>query len=225
MFAKLVDEFTQSYNLSTASIAKMNKAIALILIILSFSCGTKNTDRNRIYIEHDKPYGKLENGIPEKDTLIELKNKKGTVVGIGRVALQGDYVSILKSGLWKEYDDNGVLIAEGNYKISSYIDCCVAGLCRIHYYYRTGEWKYFKKDGEIDFILEFKPEVHFVDTRCEGGDKMIFGLIKEIPLKFWSKVTPNKIFELQKISFTDSFLITTLTPLNGKIYIESEENF
>jgi hypothetical protein len=210
---------------NVASNAKMNKLIILILIILTFSCGTKNLHQNRIYIQNDKLYGELENGIPETDTLIELKNRKGTIIGIGKVALQGDYVSNLKFGLWKEYDENGVLTAEGNYKISSYLDCCVSGLCRTHYYYRSGEWKYFKKDGEIDFILEFKPELHLVDTRCEGGDKMIFGLIKEVPLKFWSKVTPNKIFELQKISFTDTYVITTLTPLNGKIYIETESKF
>jgi len=154
----------------------MNKAISLILIILTFGCGTKNLHQNRIYIQYDKLYGKLENGIPEKDTLIELKNTKGSVVGIGKMAVPNKNASDLKFNLWKEYDSNGILSVEGNYNISSFIDCGVGGAFRAFYYYRTGKWKYFKKNGELDFVLDFIPKQHIVDTRCEGGDKMIFGI-------------------------------------------------
>jgi hypothetical protein len=200
----------------------MNKTIILILIILTFGCGTKNLHQSQIFIESDKLYGELEEGIPEKDTLVELKNKKGTIIGIGKMAVADNNVSDLKFNLWKEYDSNGILTAEGNYKISSFIDCGMGGGFRAFYYYRIGKWKYFKKNGELDFILDFVPKEHHVNTRCEGGDKMIFGIVDTIPLKYWDRVTANKIYELQKISYSDSYSITTMIPLNGKIYYETE---
>ncbi|AXT19250.1 hypothetical protein D7030_13490 [Flavobacteriaceae bacterium AU392] len=203
----------------------MNKTISLIIIILIFSCGTKNLHQNRVFIQDDKLYGELENGIPEKDSLIELKNKKGTVIGIGKMAVENNDVSFLKFDLWKEYNSNGILSAEGNYKISSYIDCCTAGACRVFYYYRIGKWKYFKENGELDFTLDFVPKEHSVDTRCQGGDKMIFGIVENIPLEYWDRVTINKIYELQKISFSHSYTISTMIPLNGKMYYETENDF
>jgi hypothetical protein len=203
----------------------MNKSIIFILIILTFGCGTRNLHQNRIYIQDDKRYGELENGIPKNDTLIKLKNKKGTIIGIGKMAVSDNNVSDLKFNLWKEFDSYGILSAEGNYKISSFIDCGMGGAFRAFYYYRIGKWKYFKKNGELDFILDFVPKEHFVDTRCEGGDKMIFGIVETIPLEYWDRVTANKIYELQKISFSDSYAITTMIPLNGKIYYETENDF
>src|SRR5690606_20299154 len=104
-----------------AVMRKMNKSIILILIILTFGCGTKNINQNQIYIQDNKQYGELENGIPENDTLIELKNKKGTIIGIGKMAVSDNNISNLKFNLWKEFDSHGILIAEGNYKISSFI--------------------------------------------------------------------------------------------------------
>ena len=200
----------------------MNKSITLILIILTFGCGTKNLQQNRVYIQDEKLYGELANGLPAKDTLIELKNKTGTVSGIGEMAGSKNNVSDLKCGFWKEYDSDGILKAEGNYKISSFIECSVGGAISAYYYYRIGEWKYFKKNGELDFALDFVPKMHHIDTRCQGGDKMIFGIIETIPLDYWSKVDANKIYELQKISFTDSYTTTTMIPLNGKIYYETK---
>lgn len=190
---------------------------------MTFGCGTRNL--NRIYIQDDKHYGELENGIPENDTLIKLKNKKGTVIGIGKMAISDNNVSDLKFNLWKEFDSDGILTAEGNYKISSFIDCGMGGVFRAFYYYRIGKWKYFKKNGELDFTLDFVPKEHFVDTRCEGGDKMIFGIVETIPLEYWDRVNANKIYELQKISNSNSYGTTTMIPLNGRIYYEINDDF
>lgn len=192
---------------------------------MTFGCGTKNLHQNRIYIQDDKLYGELENGVPESDTLIELKNKIGTVIGVGKMAVADSAVSDLKFNLWKEYDLDGVLSAEGNYKIGSFIDCGMGGAFRAFYYYRIGKWKYYKKNGELDFVLDFVPQEHFVDTRCEGGDKMTFGIVETIPMEYWERVSANKIFELQKIAFSNSYVITTMIPLNGKIYFETENEF
>lgn len=203
----------------------MKKVLILISIISIFGCGNKNLNHSRIFIQNDKAYGELKNGTPDKDTLIELKNKEGNRIGIGKMAVDEDGVSVLKSGLWKEYNANQNLVAEGNYKISSYIDCCTAGVCRVFYFYRDGKWKYFNKTGELDFVLNFIPKEHSVETRCEGGDKMTFGLIETIPLKYISKVTPDRAYELQKISFSHSFVTTTMIPINGKVFYETENDF
>jgi hypothetical protein len=130
----------------------------------------------------------------------------------------------LKFNSWKEFDSDGILSAEGNYKISSFIDCGMGGAFRAFYYYRIGKWKYYKKNGDLDFALDFVPKEHFVDTRCEGGDKMIFGIVETIPLEYWDRVNANKIYELQKISFSNSYAITTMIPLNGKIYYETKND-
>ncbi|RMZ51329.1 hypothetical protein EB822_03270 [Flavobacteriaceae bacterium PRS1] len=118
------------------------------------------------------------------------------------MAVENNEVSVLKFDLWKEYDSDGNLSAEGNYKISSFIDCGMGGAFRAFYYYRIGKWKYFKKNGELDFVLDFVPKEHSVDTRCEGGDKMIFGIIENITLEYWDRVTANKIYELQIFFFS-----------------------
>jgi hypothetical protein len=95
-----------------------------------------------------------------------------------------------------------------------------------YYYYRSGEWKYYKPNGEIDFILDFVPKIHNVDTRCEGGDKILFGIIENIPLKYTDKVNTDKVYELQKISFPRAYETnTTMIPLNGKIHYEIEIDF
>ena len=203
----------------------MKKVLIVISIISIFGCANRNLGYSGIFIQNDKAYGELKNGTPDKDTLIELKNKAGNRIGIGKVAMDKDGIGVLKTGFWKEYDENENLVAEGNYKISSYVDCCTAGACRVFYFYRDGQWKYFNKTGELKFMLNFVPREHSLDTRCEGGDKMIFGLIEKIPLKYMDKVTPDELYELQKVSFSDSYITTTMIPLNGKVFYEIKNDF
>lgn len=203
----------------------MKQIIIIIFSSFIFSCATKNVSNSEFYIQDDNLYGDLKIGIPTNDTLVELKYTNGKLKGQGKLAVAKDEVSILKFGLWKEYDENGILKAEGNYKIDSYLDCCTAGLCRAFYYYRTGEWKYFDDQGVFDFSLNYVPTEHLVDTNCEGGDKLLFGVVKNIPLQLWGKITFDKIYELQKISFSNNSLTTTLIPLNGKLFFEIARDF
>ncbi len=197
----------------------MRKSIILILVILS--CSFNEIFAQKDYIKDDKIFGELINGIPEKDSLIELKNEKGIIIGIGKVAKENRELSLLKFGEWKEYNETGILLSKGNYKIGSFIDCCFSGLCKVYYYYRDGKWEYFTKNGDIDFILNFIPKEHIVDTRCEGGDKLTFGLVEDIPIKYNDRVTLDKVYELQKISVTYTDKSTTIMiPLNGKLYFD-----
>lgn len=203
----------------------MKQIIIIIVGFFIFSCANKNISSSNFYIQDDKLYGDLNNGIPANDTLVELKYTNGKLKGQGKFAVAEDEVSVLRFGLWKEYDENGILKAEGSYKIGSYLDCCTAGLCRAFYYYRIGEWKYFDEQGVLDFSLDYVPTEHLVDTNCEGGDKLLFGVVKDIPLQLWGKITFDKIYELQKISFSKNSSTTTLIPLNGKLYYEVDMDF
>jgi len=145
---------------------------------------------------------------PEKETM---------KVGAFSISLS---VKDLKAS--KEFYENRNVKIEGSYKIGSYVDCCFAGPCRSFYFYKVGQWKYYNSAGELDYEIEFTPATLRIDTRCEGGDTLIFGLIKTIPVKYWSKLTADKVYELQKISvrYRDSFGTTTYIPLNEELFIE-----
>lgn len=172
-----------------------------------------------IYISSDKLYGEIKDGLPEKDTLIELK-KNGIILGKGAVAVNEDGPSSLKVGYWKEYSENGTLKMEGNYGLGSYVSCCFVGPCRSFHYYRTGLWKIYDDNGKLKYELTFEPTELYIDTTCEGGDKLLFGIIKEIPLKYLNDLTSDKIFKLQQLKTENEFGIGTWTPLNGRIFIE-----
>ncbi|TAI46950.1 hypothetical protein [Flagellimonas allohymeniacidonis] len=174
-----------------------------------------------IYIADNKLYGKLKNGLPKKDTIIELK-KDGVLVGKGAVAVSKNGVSDLKVGYWKEYTENGTLKMQGNYRLGSYVSCCMGGACRSFYYYRAGPWKIYDGKGELKYELTFEPTELHIETTCEGGDKLLFGIIKEIPVKYWSDLTSEKIFELQRLRTEDEYAIGIWTPLNGRIFVESK---
>lgn len=198
----------------------MQKRISLIYIAIIFlQCHYVFAQESVIYIENDKMYGELKDGLPEKDTIVELK-KDGILIGKGSLAI-GEYgVSNLRVGYWKEYYENGNLKMEGNYKIGSYISCCVGGACRSFHYYRSGLWKIYDNGGNLKYELIFEPTKLHIDTTCEGGDKLLFGIIKKIPLKYWGDLTSDKIFELQQIHTENEYDFITWTPLNGRLFIE-----
>ncbi|WP_194768789.1 hypothetical protein [Tamlana sp. I1] len=187
---------------------EMRIAIIIIVILFQFQIinGQEDTFPN---ISNNKLYGVLIDGIPEKDTIVELK-KDGILLGKGAVAISKYGVSNLKVGYWKEYSEYGTLKMEGNYKLGSYISCCTSGQCRSFYYYRSGLWKIYDENGELKYELTFEPTELHIDTTCMRGDKLLFGIIKEIPFKYKIDLTSDKIFELQRIE--------NWTPLNGKIF-------
>ena len=188
------------------------KNIAFILIFLfqfQFAIGQEDG----IYISNDKQYGELKNGLPERDSIIEL-TRNGTLIGIGAVAVDKNGISDLKVGHWKEYNENGILKMEGNYKLSSYIGCGMGGPFRAFHYYRTGIWKIYDDKGQLEYELTFEPTELHIATTCEGGDETLFGIIKEIPLKYLGDLTSDKVFELQKIKNEEDDFTEVWTPLN-----------
>jgi hypothetical protein len=181
-----------------------------------FSCSQRTT--TRIGITDDTLFGDISEGQPEKDSLMTIK-REGVVIGEGRFAMTERYVSNIKVGEWREYNDSGLLKSTGSYKIGSFLDCCTGGLCRSFYYYRMGVWKFYNEKGEMEFEINFEPTKLRVKTGC-GGDSLIYGIVKIIPLKYWETLTTDKIYEIQKIRFDDLSGTTTYTPLNGELFMD-----
>ncbi|OCK41826.1 hypothetical protein BA195_13625 [Tenacibaculum soleae] len=200
----------------------MKKTIGILLIVLTFGCANRNLNQKRIYIQDENLFGELKNGIPEKDTLIEIKN--GKLLSVGKVAVSKNGTSVMKFGNWKNYNENGILKSKGEYKIGKYVDCGVGGIEQMFYHYKTGIWEFYNNKGETELKLEFIPKEHFIDTRCDGGDKMLFGIIEKVPSEYYGKVNSDLIYELQKVEYNESYQNTIAIPLNGKAYITRKDN-
>ncbi len=204
--------------------AGMSK-IAVNALIVSFSifmvsCSSKYK-KHTVFVDNQNLYGMLANGIPREGTYIEFDTLYGKHFGSGKYAVaQNGEISNLKFGFWKEFDEEGNLNSEGNYKISSYIDCSVGGAIYVYYFYRSGRWRYFKSNGQLAYELEFKPKPHHIETNCEGGDDLIFGIADQIDLKYNEALDVNQIFELQKTTIEYSGYLIENKPMNGKIFTE-----
>ncbi|WP_439880138.1 toxin-antitoxin system YwqK family antitoxin [Pontibacter sp. MBLB2868] len=186
------------------------------LFVVAASCSPKTY----VVISNELRYGDLSDGLPDLDSTVTLNYESGKVKAVGKYALADDKTSDnLKAGFWKEYHENGSLKNEGNYKLGSYLQCSMGGLWREYYSYRYGMWKYFDEKGELKYEVEFTPSSLHVKTSCEGGDSLIFGLIKAVPLEYAGSLKPDMIYELQKVETEQDFGSIIYTPLNGNLYI------
>jgi hypothetical protein len=191
----------------------------IYILIIFFQCQFTFGQENGIYISDDKQYGELKNGLPERDSIIELTHNE-IIIGKGALAISKKGISNLKVGYWKEYYGNGILKMEGNYLLGSYVNCGMGGAYRAFHYYRNGLWKFYNVKGKLNYELTFEPTELHINTTCEGGDKLLFGVIKDIPLKYLGDLTSDKVFELQKVKNEEEDFTEIWTPLNGRIFIE-----
>jgi hypothetical protein len=192
--------------------------IAFLLFVLA-SCSPKTY----VFVENEQRFGNVSDGLPGLDSTATAYYEGGSKKSSGKYAVTDDkQLSNIKTGQWKQYYENGQLKSEGNYKISSYLNCCVSGACREYYSYKDGLWKYYSEKGILEYEAEFTPTKLHVDTNCEGGDSMTFGIVKTIPLKYKSALTPDKVFELQKVVLEEEVGYLTYIPLNGEVYITFE---
>jgi hypothetical protein len=157
------------------------KKITTIFTILCLLQSCYSQKHLSTYIDYDKDFFLLNNEkFSGKDTLIVKYGKNGEIIGKGNYALdQSGNVSSLKIGNWTYFYSNGSVKATGEYQISSYIDCGTAGLERIFYNYKIGDWIYFYQDSTIEakglyYLIKTK-----IDTRCEGGDSLIFMIVTD----------------------------------------------
>lgn len=192
----------------------------MVLLFSAYVVGQES-----IYILNDNIYGDITDGLPDESRGIEIRNKQGKVIGVGKVAFQKNKSTNLRVGYWKEYYQNGTIEKEGTYKLGSYVQCCYGGACAQYYYYRTGLWKFYDTDGNISHELVFEPSEIHIDTNCEGGDNLLFGIVESIPLNYLDKVSADMIFESQKVKIKTENWTDIFIPLNGKLFIELvEEN-
>ena len=176
-----------------------------------------------MHIDNEFLYGDLSDDLPDKDSLVTEHYEDGSLKAKGKYAVSKEgNLSNLKVGEWIEYWPNGKTKSKGTYKIGPYLNCSVGGLYRNFLYYRNGHWDYYSKAGELKFRVEYNPTKHHISTNC-GGDSVIFGLIKNIPLGLQQKLTADKVFDLQKLEVNEGDgSSATYVPLNGTLFIEYE---
>lgn len=151
----------------------------LMFLFLIQACYTQKPYST--YIWYDNDFDLINNEyFSGKDTLVISYYETGEVKSKGKYACdKTGRLSGYKVGNWTEYYLNGVLKSIGDYQISSFIDCGTAGLERIFYNYKIGDWTYLKNDSSIEARGTYKTIKTNIDTRCQGGDNLLFMTITE----------------------------------------------
>ncbi|MDF9799241.1 hypothetical protein OKW21_004504 [Catalinimonas alkaloidigena] len=147
----------------------------ILIVLLSIGCTTK---RAFVFNEHD--FGDLKHGYPKKTQVDTIFYSDGSIKGIGQFAIDSQgQISNYKTGTWTEYNSNGSLKGIGGYKMGEYVNCCMGGPCTQFYHYKIGEWQYFDEHGKLSYEVKYEPKSLHIDTSCEGGDNLTYGLIEE----------------------------------------------
>ena len=87
--------------------------------------------------------------------------------------------SNIKIGLWTEYYTDGQIKSQGNYKINSYLKCCVSCPCRHFYNYKIGVWKYFYQNGQVKMTGNYRTKKEHIRKGCIKGEKIFNSHIKK----------------------------------------------
>lgn len=104
----------------------------------------------------------------------------------GRVAMDlNGKASLLRIGPWKDFDEAGNILREGEYRIGRYVNCCAHGPCSDFYNYRLGPWTFWYPNGQIRAQGKFIPKRRNLDTACRGGDWLWFGEIDPSTWEFF----------------------------------------
>lgn len=180
------------------------KKTAIILILICLIQAGYSQKKYSIFIDHDKDFKLIDNErFIGNDSLIIKYFDNGSIKSIGNYAIdEFGKVSSLRIGKWTDFYSNGKIKSVGDYKISSYLDCGVAGLERIFYNFKTGEWIYYNQDSTIEAKGTYKIIKTKIDTRCKGGDSLIFMTITDN----WD--FPNSSDILEKVNKVKYLLIS-----------------
>ena len=172
---------------------KIATIFTLICLIQIGYCQKKYS----IFIDHDKDFKLIDNEkFFGKDSLITKYFDNGNIKAKGNYAIDiFGKVSNIKIGKWTDFYSNGTIKSVGEFQISSYLDCGVAGLERIFYNFKIGEWIYYNHDSTIEAKGTYKIIKTKIDTRCEGGDSLTFMTITDD----W--VFPNKLNNVDKAKY------------------------
>ena len=187
----------------------MNR-IAVILIFISTVQTVCAQNTYSTAIKNDKYLTLINNTIfGGKDTVIKRYYTDGTRQSDGKYAIDTNgKPSRFRIGKWIEYYSNGAIKSIGEYQISSYLDCGAAGLERVFYNYKIGEWIYLDQDSTVEAKGNYKTINARISTRCKGGDNLIFMTITNN----WYFL---KSFDKSKLSYRIRFLSTSVEFENG----------
>ncbi len=181
------------------------KNIFKYIIILSY-LGTFGQEQKNIGVyDPDKLELKENISFIGKDTLVINKYENGQILSKGKYALnKSGEMTYLKIGNWIQYYRNGNVQSEGNYQISSYLDCGPGGLQRIYYNYKFGSWKYFSEHSILEAHGNYIIFKSHIDTSCEGGDDLIF--MKPNSKWIFPKVLDDDLsIRINSVIFSDGF--------------------
>jgi hypothetical protein len=135
-------------------------------------------NKPQIYIDFDKKFKMVNDKFAGNDTLIIKNYTDSTIKSKGNYAIDSENkVSELRVGEWFEYYENGNIKETGFFAIGSYLDCGIGGLERSFYNYKIGKWTYYFKSGKVSATGDYQTIKTLIDTRCEGGDSLDFGVI------------------------------------------------
>ncbi|MBE0391532.1 hypothetical protein [Flavobacterium sp. PL002] len=163
----------------------MKSTLNIITLFILFSCKT-----SKVNMELTKINTKVEH--------FQNGNVKNVV--------NTDSLSGLRIGFWNEFYENGQLKESGNYKLDSYKQCCVTGLCYEFYSYKFGEWIYYHQNGKTKAKGTYKIGKKNRDTSCENGAEINFGFVT-VKWKFYDEENnerhPNArdVTEIEKSSY------------------------
>ncbi len=191
------------------------KGICILLFatfVLS-NCATKYVPKmpKGIWVENNNQFTlSKRNKFMGKDSLVIEYFSNHNLKSIGKYALDNNgRLSELKSGNWTEYYENGTTKSKGEFKIGTYLDCGIGGLERAYYNYKYGLWSYYSSNGSEKARGKYIIGRYFIDTRCEGGDTINFGLTNKY-WKFYNASITVKPEEFEKVINNSKELKTVL---------------
>ena len=112
-----------------------------------------------------------------QDTLLITYYPNGEKKDEGHYAFdKNHFLTQLKIGSFVEFYRSGAVKSIGNYQISSYIDCGIAGYEREFYNFKASSWTYYFENRKVHAKGQYDLIKTKINTRCEGGDSLMYGI-------------------------------------------------
>lgn len=187
----------------------MFRAYIHVLLILLISC--QSTRQTSYYINGNDEF-EIENDHFTGEKYIDtLYYDNGSIRAIGSFAVNSSNEKTkFPIGRFTEYYENGTVKSSGNFQLTSFVNCCFAGWCRMFYPYKTDEWRYYYETGQLKSIGTYSNKITHLDTSCQGGAEVLTNAINN-NWKFFSKESlptePEEKLkkELEKIEYYYEF--------------------
>jgi|GEM_PF-1016470 antitoxin component YwqK of YwqJK toxin-antitoxin module len=153
----------------------MKVQLLCLLLLFCFNCSVIFAQETHVF--YDDVFQLSDNSIfVGNDSLVTLYYPDGSKKAHGKFALDKEgHLSPFKVGKWSYYNSKGSIQSQGNYQMSSFIDCGTGGPQRAFYHYKIGHWAFFDKDENVIAEGNFNVEEFPIKTRC-GSERIHFGI-------------------------------------------------